>query len=504
MAVFTRVIFVLKLFFIYLLIFAIGSQEDRDLDRISLHDIEQITRRSCVLAGLPFAESLNDHFLNVLRKLQFSAFKSEPNVRIALLKQEKDLLKAIKWDGGDLPSLYNDSIVFFPKIKPDRVCLTPKPKLVLTAEVWKDNVDAQLLLLYLNSKCETFQMLDGSLSVQGKRRQDILTNLYHLPRVPYPAVAAECERIAMPSREEFIHKYLFRSKPVIIEGALQKWTALKKWTNIFLESKFGKNMVHIKMTSDGIFEGCDKAKHFSNFKTFHAPDFVSKQLPFPELVVVRPATMNLNFSSFMDMIRRPPKTNMSAYLEYSSIPDHMPELEQDIAEFDFVKNILTRRHLNIWLSNGNTLGKLHFDPYENFLCQISGSKQVTLFEPHKNEELYEGHIQEAILAYDERSKKFSKKKLLDSTSMVMSPIDILRPDYKHFPKFREVPGMKCTIREGDVLYMPSFWWHEVQSKPSEEKRNLAVNFWYEPFLTKEFPCAECPMNINPHYFYNLL
>ena len=154
------------------------------------------------------------------------------------------------------------------------------------------------------------------------------------------------------------------------KGALENWPALKKWTNAFLESKFGRNEIHIKMTSDGVFEGCDRAERFSNFKSFHVPDFVAKQLPFPDLVVVRPATMNLNFSAFMDMIRLPSKANMSAYLEYSSIPDHMPELEEDIAEFDFVKGILTRRHLNIWLSNGNTLGKLHFDPYENFLCQV--------------------------------------------------------------------------------------------------------------------------------------
>jgi len=37
---------------------------------------------------------------------------------------------------------------------------------------------------------------------------------------------------------------------------------------------------------------------------------------------------------------------------------------------------------------------------------------------------------------------------------------------------------QCNIMEGDVLYMPAFWWHEVQSRPNpEEKRNVAVNFW---------------------------
>lgn len=101
-------------------------------------------------------------------------------------------------------------------------------------------MDAQLLLLYLNSKCETFQMLDGHLSVQGKRREDILANLYRLPRVPYPAVAAECERIAVPSKEEFIHKYLFRSKPVIIEGRViaQQYQSLLVFIEIFATSKW--------------------------------------------------------------------------------------------------------------------------------------------------------------------------------------------------------------------------------------------------------------------------
>lgn len=140
--------------------------------------------------------------------------------------------------------------------------------------------------------------------------------------------------------------------------------------------------------------------------------------------------------------------------------------------------VLKRRHLNIWLSNGNTLGKLHYDPFDNFLCQISGRKELFLYEPHQNSRLYEAHIQEASLAYNPVTKKFWRKELLESTSMVMSPVDILKPDYNRFPKFKEAQALNCTINEGDVLFMPSFWWHEVQSYPSEnEPRNLAVNFW---------------------------
>ena len=28
---------------------------------------------------------------------------------------------------------------------------------------------------------------------------------------------------------------------------------------------------------------------------------------------------------------------------------------------------LTQEHLNIWLGNGRTVGKLHFDPFDNLL-----------------------------------------------------------------------------------------------------------------------------------------
>ena len=67
--------------------------------------------------------------------------------------------------------------------------------------------------------------------------------------------------------------------------------------------------------------------------------------------------------------------------------------------------------------------------------------------------------------------------------MVMSPIDILNPNLERFPKFAQVKAMECTIRPGDILFMPAFWWHEVKSTPdTEQHRNLAVNFWYEMII----------------------
>ena len=75
-------------------------------------------------------------------------------------------------------------------------------------------------------------------------------------------------------------------------------------------------------------------------------------------------------------------------------------------------------HQNIWLGNGKTLGRLHFDPYDNLLTMVAGQKHVDLFAPHRNERLYEGHIREAQLEFSLDTGRFARTNLLDSTSMV--------------------------------------------------------------------------------------
>ena len=70
--------------------------------------------------------------------------------------------------------------------------------------------------------------------------------------------------------------------------------------------------------------------------------------------------------------------------------------------------------------------------------------------------------------------------------MVMSPVDILKPDYNRFPKFSQAKRLECVLKPGDALFMPAFWWHEVQSYPDhKEHRNLAVNYWYSKMCAKQ-------------------
>jgi len=405
------------------------ASEEEVLYMFSPNDIAAVTKHSCMVA-------LNQRILvgqteteeeatktGLFFQLK-SAFKSEENVVIGMVKFEHfewPSKRAIKDENlMEISDLNQHDLAVFLFQKPDRTCLSTiglqhtDPKVALFTGMLNLNVVIQ----FVNEKCNTFRKYDGSLTMEGLHRWEILNTLFHVENnLRSPSMTnlslylrgainseletcdkdlcsnrgdqeelkmndmfkkqelpiAKCDKIEMPSKNEFFHDFLKISKPVIIKNAINDWPALKKWSNHFLKSQYGMQKVHIKLTPQGEFEGVDKASNFKNYKSFSIPEFVKEQLLFPDLVVVRPATANMNFSKFLDLVSsvsNGSKKNFSAYLEYSSLSDIIPELEDDIEELPLLKDYLELKHQNIWLSDGNTLGKLHFDPFDNFLCQV--------------------------------------------------------------------------------------------------------------------------------------
>lgn len=347
--------------------------------------------------------------------------------------------------GGKMVNKQHD-IAFFPRKKKDRSCLIKPLKVRPRAESYGWGFDAESMLHFINSKCDTYKTLEGKRSLAGLFRDEILANLFHVREVSNVTmgrlwhslyregkefhyedsdgvcvsetrgsctkeghssngmgtkyrqpkvdndhaqesssssnILPQCTRLS-PSitKEEFFHSYLIRSKPFILENAISHWTAFTKWTKEFFLSRYKDEKIHIKLAPNGVFEGVEDVSLWEDHKTMEIPPYIYNQLPFPDLVVVRPGTANIRFSEFSDMMdqkqfeqtcsekKNGTSAKVSAYLEYSSI-SHFPDLERDVEELDLAKDLLEMKHLNIWLSDGDTLGKLHFDPFDNFLCQV--------------------------------------------------------------------------------------------------------------------------------------
>jgi hypothetical protein len=138
----------------------------------------------------------------------------------------------------------------------------------------------------------------------------------------------------------------------------------------------------------------------------------------------------------------------------------LAELTGDISVPQFIahENLIAA---NLWFGPGGNITPLHYDHGHNMLVQVLGRKKVTLFDA---KELYRMYPFSAI-----------------SPSRHISRINIREPDMERFPKFAQADRFEGLLEPGDVLFIPIFWWHQLEGIDV----NISVNFWWQtPFLER--------------------
>lgn len=121
------------------------------------------------------------------------------------------------------------------------------------------------------------------------------------------------------------------------------------------------------------------------------------------------------------------------------------------------------------------VSRMHFDRMENLMTVLKGKKTFILYDPLQSDNLY-GSIPMIGASYDaEIVKNFKindgfKVKFIRNSSKISkepnnyhtySPINVRSPNFKKYPKLKNAKGMICEVEEGDTIYVPSHWWHEV-------------------------------------------
>ncbi|RYY04616.1 MAG: cupin-like domain-containing protein [Gammaproteobacteria bacterium] len=122
--------------------------------------------------------------------------------------------------------------------------------------------------------------------------------------------------------------------------------------------------------------------------------------------------------------------------------------------------------VSIWIG-GATTATCHFDALDNIACCVAGKRRFTLFPPDQISNLYPGPLEPT------------------PGGQVISLVDFKNPDFKKFPKFKDalLAAQVAELEPGDALYIPSMWWHHVESLTHY---NILVNYWWEDapsFLT---------------------
>jgi hypothetical protein len=142
-------------------------------------------------------------------------------------------------------------------------------------------------------------------------------------------------------------------------------------------------------------------------------------------------------------------------------PGLLPEIAMPLLDRDRATLV------SLWLGN-RTRTPAHWDLPQNFACVVAGRRRFTLFPTRELPNLYVGPLDFTL------------------AGQPISLVDVDEPDFGRHPRFADAleSAVTAELDPGDVLYIPSLWWHAVASL---DELGAMVNFWWRdaepPLLT---------------------
>lgn len=208
------------------------------------------------------------------------------------------------------------------------------------------------------------------------------------------------ERRSNIAPTEFIERYFRRSRPVVLAGLAASWAAVEQWSLPWLAEHYGRDSVCITDYGD--------------------PDFIP-------------------LSDAVGRIER----GETGFARFGGLLHDHPELLGDLALGDlcrFMPRWSRRTSLQFFVAASGAVSPLHADGTCNFHVQVGGEKVWRIIEPRFNP--------------------------------AMKPLALGAPHFKSpLEPFRVAEGsgvgpavdvLEACLYPGDVLFNPSFFWHEVR------------------------------------------
>lgn len=204
--------------------------------------------------------------------------------------------------------------------------------------------------------------------------------------------------------ETFHREYVEKNLPVVLKGAATDWA--HRLTPELLREDFGDRKIL-----------AERNELYQNQKT-------QRMLPVSELLdSVFSGSLEWRVrASSAAVLREMPELQSTLdqsayYLQYFSAPDRESMLS------------------NFWVSPLSNTSVMHHDTfYENLNVMMYGEKHFVFIRPSDTARVYPHFFNE-------------------------SPVNPHKPDLEKHPKFDGVDCLEGMLEEGDILYIPQFWWH---------------------------------------------
>ncbi len=152
-------------------------------------------------------------------------------------------------------------------------------------------------------------------------------------------------------------------------------------------------------------------------------------------------------------------TKATIYMGSAAESKHWPGL----ARANSMPIIASDVNPNLWIGTRAVVGP-HNDFPENVACVVAGRRRFRLFPPEQIGNLYIGPLE------------------LNPAGRPVSFVSVTQPDFRRYPRYAQAleASSEGELEAGDALYIPSMWWHSVESLTAF---NMLVNYWWESAAT---------------------
>lgn len=212
---------------------------------------------------------------------------------------------------------------------------------------------------------------------------------------------------------------LNRREPAILTGFGSVWKAFSSWTPEYLVATLGKREVDVNTASD---DRDFLQSFFDQTKT------------------------RMQFAHLLDIVFGKHASDKRYYMMGVRDWSFLGDLANDVS---IPLEVGGRRFFpagsGLWVGQKGNITGLHYDPWHGFLGQIVGRKGVILFGPDESSNLYP-------------DAPFGRR--LASTRL---PTECLSADRSAFPKLYQAERFEAVLNPGELLYVPPYWWHYVES-----------------------------------------
>lgn len=228
----------------------------------------------------------------------------------------------------------------------------------------------------------------------------------------------------------FIEDIIERGEAVVLLGTVvDTWPALRKWDMPYLSQNMGTDLLEFVKCTD-------------NFLTFDPDRRAALKLEIP----LSYALANLSTADFFRCVQSNatcPSDGYRGHYYFGSVPSSLrADVSPDTLLYRTERDRKAAKQF-MWISSPGMITHAHFDQDHNVFVQLVGRKRFTLWTPSQHELMY---------AYPRVHPMWHKSRL-----------NIRDPDLWSFPGFSQARAVEAELGPGDVLYVPPYTWHYVET-----------------------------------------